>query len=323
MTKSQFCQTVLVLMVVALAGPIRLFAAGFDRIEINVPDPPSAAAWYAKTLEGHATTLESASAVAFGNVTLRFGRVRGPIADSVGSGIDHLGFSYANIDAAMQRFARLGVRIVSGIEKDGPVRYAFIHDPWSTLIEVVEDPQIRGFHHIHVASHNPKATLKWYADVFGGKVSRFAGLIPGIRYGQMWVLVKGTKRLPAPTKGAASITSAGPSPTSRPPSVDCTPNRPFLSPNRMTKARSVPFSFSGRMPCDSNWFDAVHNEGARPKDAAPRRGHRHSRGRFELDGRDRAVFLELLAEGQVDLGRHFHVRHAAWSGASCSRSRRG
>jgi catechol 2,3-dioxygenase-like lactoylglutathione lyase family enzyme len=103
----------------------------------------------------------------------------------------------------MQRFAKSGVRIVSGIEKDGPVRYAFIHDPWATLIEVVEDPEIRGFHHIHLASDNPKTTLKWYTDVFGGRVGRFAGLIGGIRYGDTWVLVKGVARPPAPTKGRA------------------------------------------------------------------------------------------------------------------------
>ncbi len=75
----------------------------------------------------------------------------------MGSGIDHLVFSYVNIDVAMQRFARDRVRIVSGgVEKDGPVRYAFIHDPWSTLIEVVEDPEIRGFHHIHLATADPE-----------------------------------------------------------------------------------------------------------------------------------------------------------------------
>jgi catechol 2,3-dioxygenase-like lactoylglutathione lyase family enzyme len=190
-----------VIAIVALSLPLPLCAAGFDRIELNVPDPPAAARWYANHLGGRLVQLESAPAVAFGKITLSFAKADGLISDSVGSGIDHLGFSYANIDTAMQRFARDRVRIVSGVEKDGPVRYAFIHDPWATLIEVVEDPQIRGFHHIHLATADPKTTLKFYSDVFGGKVSRFAGLIAGIRQSDAWILVKGTHSKLESTKG--------------------------------------------------------------------------------------------------------------------------
>lgn len=178
-------------------------AAGFDRITLNVSDPRAAAEWYAKHLEGRLTKVDGAPGVGFGKIKLSFAKAKGPTGESIGSGIHHLGFSYENLDAAMQRFARSGVRIVSGIEKDGPVRYAFIHDPWSTLIEVVEDPEIHGFHHIHLATQNPKATLKWYTDVFGGKVSRFAGLMGGIRDGDTWILVKGVDHPLKPTSGWA------------------------------------------------------------------------------------------------------------------------
>jgi catechol 2,3-dioxygenase-like lactoylglutathione lyase family enzyme len=188
--------------------PQSVRAGGFDRIAINVSDPPAAAQWYAKHLGGRLTKVDGAKvdaapAVAFGKITLSFAHAKGPTGESIGSGIHHLGFSYENLDTAMQRFARSGVRIVSGIEKDGPVRYAFIHDPWSTLIEVVEDPEIHGFHHIHLATQNAKATLKWYTDVFGGKVSRFAGLIGGIREGDTWILVKQVDHPLKPTLGWA------------------------------------------------------------------------------------------------------------------------
>ena len=184
-------------------APVIANAGGFDRIAINAGDPATAAEWYAKHLGGRLTKDDGTPAVAFGKTTLTFARIRTPIGESVGSGIDHLGFSYENLDAAMQRFGRSGVRIVSGIEKDGPVRYAFIHDPWSTLIEVVEDPEIHGFHHIHLATRDAKATLKWYTDVFGGKVSRFAGLIGGIRDGNTWILVKQVDHPLEPTRGRA------------------------------------------------------------------------------------------------------------------------
>jgi catechol 2,3-dioxygenase-like lactoylglutathione lyase family enzyme len=184
-------------------GSTTVRAAGFSRIAINVADPHAAAAWYAKHLGGRLTKIDATPAVAFGKITLSFAKAKGPTGESISSGFHHLGFSYENLDNAMQRFARSGVRIVSGIEKDGPVRYAFIHDPWSTLIEVVEDPEIHGFHHIHLATQNPKATLKWYTDVFGGKVSRFGGLIGGIREGNTWILVKGVDHPLKPTLGWA------------------------------------------------------------------------------------------------------------------------
>ena len=193
----------LTLLLFGLAGPVAVQAAGFDRVQVNVADPPAAAQWYAKNLGGRATTVGPAPAVAFGETTILFSKAEGTIAGSVGSGVDHLGFSYDDLDAAMKRFSAAGVKIVSGIEKDGPIRYAFIKDPWSTLIEVVEDPDLHGFHHIHLATTDPRATLKWYTDVFGGKVTRFAGLIAGIRYANGWVLVKTVSRPRAPTKGRA------------------------------------------------------------------------------------------------------------------------
>ncbi len=78
---------------------------------------------------------------------------------------------------------------------------AFIKDRWGTLIELVEDREIHGFHHVHLATTDPKATLKWYTEIFGSRVTRYAGVLAGIRYGDVWVLVKTLKHPPAPTRG--------------------------------------------------------------------------------------------------------------------------
>jgi catechol 2,3-dioxygenase-like lactoylglutathione lyase family enzyme len=206
-------------LVALTAGvPTKLAAAEFRGVRLNVSDPQAAAQWYCKHLGGTlAANGPEASfgsdrgglairTVQFGKTTLEF--VPAPISPagrtvpgSVGSGLDHLGFGYADLDPAMKRFAETGVEIVSGIEREGPIRYAFIKDRWGTLIELVEDREIHGFHHVHLATTDPKATLKWYTDVFGGRVTRFAGLLPGIRYGDVWVLVKTVKRPLAPTEG--------------------------------------------------------------------------------------------------------------------------
>jgi catechol 2,3-dioxygenase-like lactoylglutathione lyase family enzyme len=194
----------------------QLLATEFRGVRLNVSDPQAAAEWYCSHLGGTLLPAGPHSeadpgktrAVSLGKVTLVF--VPGdaqppiwPVLGSVGSGVDHLGFGFADLDRAMERFAKTGVQIVSGIEKEGPIRYAFIRDRWGTLIELVEDRELQGFHHIHLATTDPKATLKWYTSLFGGQVSRYAGMLPGIRYGDVWVLVKTAKVAPASTEGRA------------------------------------------------------------------------------------------------------------------------
>jgi catechol 2,3-dioxygenase-like lactoylglutathione lyase family enzyme len=209
----------IVLVVLTLSAPESLLAAEFRGVRLNVSDPEAAAQWYCKHLGGTLVGGDAAGperldatnrpsrAVRFGRTTLEFVLAKSPsgmaVSGSVGSGVDHLGFGYADLGREMERFAKSGVEIVSGIEQEGPIRYAFIKDRWGTLIELVEDREIHSFHHVHLATTDPKTTLKWYTDVFGGRVTRFAGVLPGIRYGDVWVLVKTAKRPSAPTEGRA------------------------------------------------------------------------------------------------------------------------
>ena len=175
--------------------------AVFHHAHLTSTDPPSAVAWYLKNLGGQVTKVGPFDAVLSNSVNILFFRGKEGFAGSAGSSVDHIGFSYKDIEAKMKELEEAGVEIVSGIEQAGPIKYAFVRDPWGTLVEVVEDPEITGFHHIHLATDDPQKTLAWYADAFGGEVSRFAGLIPGVRYGDVWVLAKKAAQRPAPTKG--------------------------------------------------------------------------------------------------------------------------
>ena len=172
-------------------------------MHLNAADPAAAASWYEANVAGKAMKTGIFNTVEFGKVKLIFykGKPDGP--PSKGSAVDHIGFSYPDIEAKLKEMADAKVEIVSGVEQEGPIKYAFVKDPWGTLIEVVQDPEITGFHHVHLATTDAKATLGWYTGAFGGHVEKFAGLIPGIRYGDMWVLVKTVNAAPAPTKGRA------------------------------------------------------------------------------------------------------------------------
>ncbi len=213
--RSRLPLTILIL-VIALSARVsgQLRATEFRGVRLNVSDPQAAAEWYCSHLGGtllpggpHSEADRGKTrVVSLGKVMLVFapGDAQPPIwpvLGSVGSGVDHLGFGFADLDRAMERFRKTGVEIVSGIEKEGPIRYAFIRDRWGTLIELVEDRELQGFQHIHLATTDSKATLKWYRSLFGGEISRYRGMLPGIRYGDVWVLVKTARVAPAPTDG--------------------------------------------------------------------------------------------------------------------------
>jgi hypothetical protein len=61
---------------------------------------------------------------------------------SAGGAIDHIGFSFADLDAKMKEFEAAVIKIVTPTrEVPGLFKLAFVEDPWGTRIEVVEDTE--------------------------------------------------------------------------------------------------------------------------------------------------------------------------------------
>ena len=119
---------------------------------------------------------------------------------SQGTGVDHIGFSVADLPARMAELESVGVR-GSGVrlqrnddgstwrDVPGLFKQAYIFDPWGTRIELVEDPDILGFHQVHLSAVNPDETLAWYRDVMGGTPARLKDQLDGLRFGDVWFLV--------------------------------------------------------------------------------------------------------------------------------------
>ena len=175
----------------------------FHHVHLTATDPKAAVEWYLKNLGGKLTKVGPFDAVLDGTTSFLFFKGKPGFPSSVGSACDHIGYSYPDIAAKLKELEAAKVEIVSGVEQEGSIRYAFIKDPWGTLIELVEDPQVTGFHHIHLATPDPQQALAWYVGAFGGQIERYAGLIPGVRYGNVWVLAKKVGEAQAPTKGRA------------------------------------------------------------------------------------------------------------------------
>jgi lactoylglutathione lyase len=186
----------------AFANGPAVQAIDFHNVHIRVSDPAKAAEWYVKYLG--ATAGRAPQLITFGKTLIEFVKTD-KAQPSAGSVIDHIGLSYADLTAKMKDFEAGGARIVTPV-KDNPGLFAlgFIEDLWGTKIEVVQDPELLGFHHVHLRVPDPAATLKWYQDMLGGERTKLKGRIDGLRYGNVWLLAASSgAETPAPSADRA------------------------------------------------------------------------------------------------------------------------
>jgi catechol 2,3-dioxygenase-like lactoylglutathione lyase family enzyme len=162
-------------------------APPFDSIHLNVPEISSARDWYLKNMGGNVG--ETADRVAFGKwsgdhplpLQLIF-EVSSDSKPSAGSVVDSIGFSYADVDAKVRELQAAGVKITSPPSKTGPDwKHAFAEDPWGTRLELVEDRDNLGLHHVNLRVKDPNASLAFYVRAFGGDRASVYGR-EGIRY---------------------------------------------------------------------------------------------------------------------------------------------
>src|SRR3989442_102462 len=142
-----------------------------DHIHLNVPDQAKGVEWYQKHLGGQPMT-EAPDRLMLGDTRLIFLRNANGQPSS-GSALDHLGFSFADLDAKMKELETAGVKVVTPVrEVAGLFKLGFVEDPWGTRIEVVQDPEKLGLHHVHLRGPDPAAILGWYQQKFGGDTAK-------------------------------------------------------------------------------------------------------------------------------------------------------
>ena len=201
-----FCTSfVLAAASVMAAGPAAPNLA-IDNIHIRVADPAQARDWYVKHLG--ATAAEAPTQVFFGKMLIAIVKTDKP-APSAGSAIDHIGLSFSDLDAKMRELQAAGVKIVTPLrDAPGLFKLAFIEDPWGVKIELVQDTERLGFHHIHLSAADPDASLKWYEEMLGGERAKLKGRIEGLRYDGIWLLAAKSAAPPA-SSGERAVMSVG------------------------------------------------------------------------------------------------------------------
>ena len=188
-------------------------AAGEVSVQLTTSAASEAVKWYQRHLD--CEPIEGRSeAIDCGNATIEF--TQGPIMGaSQGTGIDHISFSFPDLTEKMAALEKVGVR-GSGVRLQrfddgstlrdipGLFKFGFIFDPWGTRIEVVEDPDTLGFHHVHLSAVDPASTLGWYRETFGGAPASLRGMLDGLRFGEVWLLAsQHAEGQPAPSAGRA------------------------------------------------------------------------------------------------------------------------
>jgi len=184
---------------IALAAPAAAqtpIVPVLDHIHLNVPDQAKAVEWYQKNFGG-TPMAEAPDRLMIGDTRLIFLKSdKGQ--PSTGSALDHLGFSFADLDAKMKEFEAAGIKVVTPVrDVAGLFKLGFIEDPWGTRIEVVQDSEKLGLHHVHLRAPDPAATLAWYKEKFAGESGKLKDRLDGLRWGGVWILVQRGDAVPS------------------------------------------------------------------------------------------------------------------------------
>jgi len=153
----------------------------FDHIHLNEP-AAEASQWWEKNIQGGRRITEAPNRIMYGAVRLMFLQPKSS-GGSDGSVIEHLGFSVTDLDATMRALAASNVKVVEPV-KDTPGLYksAMIESPWGTRIQLVQDRDLIGLHHVQLRAADPEAAYTWLLDKFGGERTKMKGQIDSVRY---------------------------------------------------------------------------------------------------------------------------------------------
>ena len=138
MTKVSIVAVAALALIIPASAGAQTPTLPYDHIHLLVPDPAVASAWYEKHFGGTRIT-EAPDRLMFGSTRLMF--IRNATAKpSAGSAIDHIGFSFTDLDAKMKEFEAAGLKITTPMrDVPGLFKLAFLEDPWGARIEVVQD----------------------------------------------------------------------------------------------------------------------------------------------------------------------------------------
>ena len=158
----------------------------FDHVDIVTNEIDVGRAWYVKHFDGKLGSRPDH--VWFGRTWMAVFLKSTTARPSSQGTIDHIAFSVPNLEAKVKALEADGARIVTPVRNvTGWFRSAVVDDPNGVRIELVDDPAMRGFHHVHMRLADPDAGRTWFLRMLGGDAVDVMNA-RGIRYGDVRVL---------------------------------------------------------------------------------------------------------------------------------------
>src|SRR5215813_9023142 len=153
----------------------------YDHIHLNEP-AAEASQWWEKNIPGGRRITEAPNRIMYGSTRLMFLGAQSSDG-SQGSVIEHLGFSVPDLEAKMRELAAINTKVIEPV-KDIPGLYktALIESPWGTQIQLVQDPDPPGLHHVQLRAQDPEAAYAWLLDKFGGERTKIKGQLDSVKY---------------------------------------------------------------------------------------------------------------------------------------------
>ncbi len=197
--------------------------ARFSHLHMRAADPGAAASWYRE----HFGCVPVAGPTAGGAPALRPPPAdcaedsTGPLfvwdaatgkapARSIGSTLDHYGWSVTDLDGWHRRLCAAGCTSLQEPMEIGDrrLRISFLEDPFGCKLELLADADLLGWHHVHLLVPEAGEHRDWWHRRFGGEARQFNGLLPGLRFAvagatgrAWWLLFRETDDALAPTAG--------------------------------------------------------------------------------------------------------------------------
>ena len=171
----------LVIVASAIAGAQSRAMLPYDHIHLNEP-AAEASVWWEKNIPGGRRITEAPDRIMYGAVRMMFLSARSS-GGSQGSVIEHLGFSVADLDAKMRDLATINTKVIEPVKSvPGLYKTALIESPWGTRIQLVQDPELLGLHHVQLRLPDTEAAYAWLLDKFGGERTKIKGQLDSVKY---------------------------------------------------------------------------------------------------------------------------------------------
>lgn len=175
------CALILIAGAASIAGAQTKGMLPFDHIHLNEP-AAEASAWWEKNIPGGRRITEAPNRIMYGAVRLMFLGSQST-GGSMGSVFEHLGFSVADLDAKMRELAAINTKVIEPVKNvPGLYKTALIESPWGTQIQLVQDPELLGLHHVQLRLPDTEAAYAWYLDKFGGERTKIKGQVDSVKY---------------------------------------------------------------------------------------------------------------------------------------------